>query len=357
VGVPVGAGRRGLLEYLHSHDIGADTFYVAWPGLTVSQITDEQRLHDYLVEFINSGGNERLRAMDPERIHAAIVEAVRSDEAMRWALTDAPRPFLVRHGGKLVRLIAAGAALSLGALLHAASGRSKSGYRRPIARLLLMALTTSALELTRRLRAHEKTDDIIARSRPDWQTTYPKWSQHRLKIQAGEDIETQNHLASIADIKAGQFRFVLLRVVLLVINAAARLTATNGSLANISSIHFARWVITPDRRRLIFLSNFDNSWESYLGEFIELAASGLTAVWTNTDNAVGFPPTKFLLGQGARDEARFKAYARFGMVQTRVWYSAYPNLSVVNIGNNNSIRRGLGATMDTAAAQAWLRRL
>jgi hypothetical protein len=122
-------------------------------------------------------------------------------------------------------------------------------------------------------------------------------------------------------------------------------------------IHFARWVITPDGRHLIFLSNFDGSWESYLNDFIDLAASGLTAVWTHTDNAVGFPRTRWLVREGARDEARFKAYARFSMVPTNVWYSAYPDISVANIDNNMRIRADLVAPLDRSATEAWLRRL
>ena len=80
-------------------------------------------------------------------------------------------------------------------------------------------------------------------------------------------------------------------------------------------------------------------------------------MWSNTDNAVGFPRTRFLVTEGARDEVRFKYFARFSMVPTNTWYSAYPSLTVDNILNNIEIRKGLFATLDRDGARAWLRRL
>ena len=91
-------------------------------------------------------------------------------------------------------------------------------------------------------------------------------------------------------------------------------------------------------KQLLFLSNFDGSWEHYLGEFIDQAAHGLTAVWSN---AVNFPRAWNLVQGGATDEQRFKDYARGMQYYTQLWYSAYPFLSVVNVLNNAAIRSGL----------------
>ena len=51
-------------------------------------------------------------------------------------------------------------------------------------------------------------------------------------------------------------------------------------------------------RRLLFLSNFDGSWENYLDDFIDKASIGLTGVWSNT---LKFPRTYFLVLGGASD--------------------------------------------------------
>ncbi len=110
--------------------------------------------------------------------------------------------------------------------------------------------------------------------------------------------------------------------------------------------------MTPDRKSVVFLSNFDGSWESYLNDFIDLAFFGLNAVWSNTDNPIGFPPTRFLVFGGSKDEQRFKSYARYSQYRSRVWYSAYPDLTVPNIRTNMEIRRKLFSRLDDEGTDA-----
>ena len=164
----------------------------------------------------------------------------------------------------------------------------------------------------------------------------------------------QNHMASITIVKPGWLRRLTLRVVLWAINLLARAKATHGELSGIPSIHFAHWSVIDNGRRLLFLSNFDGSWENYLDDFIDKASSGLTAVWSNTLN---FPRTQFLLWGGARDGSRFKAVARDSQTVTNAWYSAYWDLTVQGIDNNSSIREDVLNPLDATATKAWLLRL
>jgi hypothetical protein len=168
-----------------------------------------------------------------------------------------------------------------------------------------------------------------------------------------EDRRPQNHLASVTMVKPGVFRFALLKTVLGAIELLGRHVYYKGSLGGIPSIHFARWAMINDGKQLLFLSNFDGSWEHYLGEFIDQAADGLTAVWSNS---VNFPRTKNLIQGGAADEQRFKAYARKSQTYTQVWFSAYPFLSVANVRNNAAIRQQLWGAMSDSVVDAWLRR-
>ena len=161
--------------------------------------------------------------------------------------------------------------------------------------------------------------------------------------------------------KPGWLRFLTLRSVLFVINLVARFIATQGDLGGIVTIHFARWVILnppgATRPRLLFLSNYDGTWENYLSEFIDRASDGLTAVWSNTQLAAdrGFPDTYWLfLGGGSRDEQRFKNYARLSQQTGGIWYSAYSSLSMKHITNNREIR--LGLLNPAVNAADWLRR-
>jgi len=43
---------------------------------------------------------------------------------------------------------------------------------------------------------------------------------------------------------------------------------------------------------MVFQSNYDGSWESYLEDFITRAHAGQTAAWSN---GVGFPKSKGLI--------------------------------------------------------------
>jgi hypothetical protein len=162
----------------------------------------------------------------------------------------------------------------------------------------------------------------------------------------------QNHMVSITIVKPGRLRRASLWAVLALINLLARAVFTHGLLGDIPSIHFAHWSMIDGGRRLLFLSNFDGSWENYLDDFIDKAHKGLTGVWGNTG---GFPRTYFLFWGGATDGPRFKAYARDSMTATNAWYSAYNSLTVQGIDRNSCIREGLPA--GKPSPETWLQYL
>jgi hypothetical protein len=164
----------------------------------------------------------------------------------------------------------------------------------------------------------------------------------------------QNQLTHVVAIKPGWFRMRTLKLVLWSIDFLAKHYYDQGNLGGIPSIHYARWMILEKQRQLLFFSNFDGSWESYLGDFVDQAASGLTSVWSNT---VGFPKASFLLWRGARDEERFKNWTRHHQVETQIWYSAYSTLSVQNVNDNTKLRAGLARKPEGEAFNAWLRTL
>ncbi|WP_028978706.1 hypothetical protein [Sporocytophaga myxococcoides] len=174
-----------------------------------------------------------------------------------------------------------------------------------------------------------------------------------LKLVKEEDKIVQNQLTHLVDIKPGWFRLITLKFVLSTINLLAIYKFNKGELGSIPSIHFARWVIIDNGRRLLFFSNFDGSWENYLGDFVDKAAVGLTGVWSNT---MDFPKTKFLMFEGATDEQKFKTWTRAHQIPTQVWYSAYKLLSVQNINNNSAIREGLTEKMSDKQIKEWLKR-
>ncbi len=159
----------------------------------------------------------------------------------------------------------------------------------------------------------------------------------------------QNHLASLTYVKPGIVRIALLRVTLFAVRLLARFWFNQGDLGGIPTILAARWALIDGGRRLLFFTNYGGGWDSYLDEFIDMGAvQGLNAIWTNTfiksgDSNPGyaFPATEFYLWKGAQAEQPFKAYVRHSQVETLVWYSAHPTLSVKNVNANTDLRQAL----------------
>jgi hypothetical protein len=160
-----------------------------------------------------------------------------------------------------------------------------------------------------------------------------------------EDVVTQNQLTLITVVRAGQGDRV--RAVMSAIDSYSKRLAPPGSLIGISTIHFVRWLLIDNGRRLMLLSDYDGSWENYIDEFAELILSGLDAIW---ETSYGYPP------DGASDLMAFKRFLRSHQVPSEVFYSAYPEETVLNIVNDRALAR---ACSDAAADRmgALLRQL
>lgn len=170
-----------------------------------------------------------------------------------------------------------------------------------------------------------------------------------------EDWVAQNHMGSIVLIKPGVLRMIVIRAGHLGLGLYLRLKATDGYLGSMRTVHFAHWAFLNNGSRLLFSSNFDHSWDSYLDDFIEKAHPGLTLAW---GCGVGFPPTRFLVLDGASHGRRFKAWALASRAVSRFWYSAYPTLTVDQIERNHRIATGLRQNdMSETEASAWIRDL
>jgi hypothetical protein len=153
-----------------------------------------------------------------------------------------------------------------------------------------------------------------------------------------EDWVTQNHMGSMVLIKPGILRTIIIRAGHRGLFLVLRLVARDGYLGSMRTVHFAHWAFLNNGSRLLFLSNFDHSWGSYLDDFIEKAHAGLTLAW---GCGVGFPPTRFLVYDGASHGRQFKNWALASRAVSRFWYSAYPDLTVDQVERNNRIADGL----------------
>jgi hypothetical protein len=318
------AGRRSpraARDFLLAHGVAPQTFYVGAVGRSVRQIQWEARLREALEEHLDDRRASGSLPADPVDAHGALRAWVREQPEFAAATDPAAPPPLGR------RLVSWTVGL----------------VRAAVAMIGAIALLLSLPWLRYRERRDPETDMMAAEP-----------GQVR-ELVAREDYQVQNQMTSLAPMKPGRYRQFVVRTVLAVIDAAARLIYRKGRLGSIASIHFARWMVIDGGRNLLFLSNYDGSWESYLGDFIDKASDGLTAIWSNTWE---FPASRWLIKGGARNELPFKAKVRASQVPTEVWYSAYPTLTILNVINNARIREGLARpAMGRKEAEEWLARL
>jgi hypothetical protein len=319
------ASNWARVAWLRARRVRADIVYVNTVGRSVAQVRGERRLRQAIEEFLD-GKQDEWRGGDPVQIHAAVRRFVAARPDLRWALEPARGPGLV---------------FRVRSRLHKVGG--------PLLVLLASPLLLALLPVWAvLLRRHERRDV------PD--EPIPPGPERLRELADLEDHVVQNPFTAIGFAKPGRFRFLTMLGVLRAVNYATRHIFNRGSLTRVKTIHFARWVAIDDRRRLIFASSYDGSLESYMDEFIDKVAWGLNAVFSN---GAGYPRTRWLVLDGANDERAFKAFLRNRQLPTEVWYSAYDDLSAVNVENNAAIRAGLArAEAPTRSeAEAWLARL
>jgi hypothetical protein len=193
------------------------------------------------------------------------------------------------------------------------------------------------------LRRSETRDAVIA-PRPT--------PAHVATLAMREDHDVTNQFSAFGNVKPGRFRLWTLVVLLWVVNLTTTLIYTRGRLARVGTIHSARWVFFDNRRRLLFLSNYDGSLDSYMDDFINKVSYGLNIVFSN---GIGYPRTRFMILGGAEDEQGFKNYLRRHQLPTEVWYKAYPGLTTSDLARNTRIREGFErSAMSEEEARAWL---
>jgi hypothetical protein len=316
------------LAFLRDHSVDAAVSYVNTVGRSVRQIRQEDQLRLAIRGFLDGRGAE-FADLGPVAARRLIGDFVGSRPELSWALAPPPSLSLTDRVRDAAELIA----VPLGVLA--------------LSPVLAPALPLFALAL-RRQEARDPAPHVV----PSRELV--------LELAEHEDRILQNQFNAVGSdgvgfVKPGIVRRVTAGVVLRGAEYAVRHIFNHANLAGVKTIHSARWVYLDDEhRRLIFASNYDGSLESYNDDFVDKVWWGLNAVFSN---GTGFPSTQWLFFGGSRQEQEFKDYLRGRQVPSQVWYSAYPDLTALNIENNARIRAGLRGEMSSKEAQAWLLRI
>ncbi|MEO8448438.1 MAG: hypothetical protein ABI647_01535 [Gemmatimonadota bacterium] len=296
------ADRNAVVAYLRQHSVATTAFYVGCPGHTVGDIQNARAVREELATFLD--GEEQAATLSGAK----------------------PRDILTR----IQQYLATRAQMKPVVSQETLDAQGRRGIRNAILAALIgvpIVIVASPLLLVWyvALRIRERRDAQLVQS--------PLPVDPRLF--GKEDVFTQNHLTTLVDVKPGTFRLGTLKAVLWLVNILAKTVFIDGQLGGIPSIHFARWLFLENDRRLLFFSNYDGSWASYLGDFVDKANYGLTAVWSNTDR---FPASKHLAFGGAQHIEAFKQWSRQHNVYAAVWYSAYPQETIQNLRSDIRIR-------------------
>jgi len=325
--------------------IGQDWFtqtlglcFCGTPGMTVRQIRQEAALAWQIARKRNILASDQGAFGKLEEVRGSLWRR----DAAKWAFIPAPdRETAARSSrGAVLRTVAPIVGTLLWPLLLVLASAWRQAWRMGVlAALVAVGIGVAALVRLRRLEGTDLPDDAA----PD---------ANRVRaVMERENVCAQNLLVTVSDMKAGWLRRTALRAAFVTIGQLAAKEFRPGFLADIGSIHWARWVLLPGTGKLVFLSNYDGSLESYLEDFIQKASQGVTGIWSHT---AGFPRTRWLFLDGARDGDRLRRFVLRQQVPVRFWYSGYPSLTADRIRTNAAIRRGIASATTAQAAGEWL---
>ena len=331
-----------LLQWMRHNSIKPSASYVNWIGRTVSQIRQEAELHKalagYLAEYL-SDDTDRTRH-EPQHIRNALVQVV--DQKGPRLTEPAPTPLDWRIR-QLLYVVTVAAAVFL-VVLPCLVLPARAALWVYVAVLLILAAAATVFLAC--LRRHEAKD-------PDVQGPAKAPSdEHLLALGAQQDYDVTNQYTAFGSFKPGTFSRWTTTVIWWLVDLATPILYPRGNLARIKTIHFAHWIFLDDKRRGLFVSNYDGSSESYMDDFVNKVSFGLNLTF---GRGLGYPRTYFLLGGGARLEQDFKNVQRRHALPAQVWYKAYPELTLVDIARNARIRQGLKRkTMTDSEIRQWL---
>ena len=310
-----GYEKGDLPGFVDKHAVLASTFYLGHPGLTVPQIHNDRDLRLRLEELLDDDGDPLdLAGESAVDIRARLLGRLQGTEFSTGPIDRGlpVQPFATIAFWTLVVLV-------------------------------VLPLVIVIVPLALLVEWNER------RTEPPRELT-PEGDPRLDPINKREDAITQNGLTHHVALRPGLYRRTVFRIVLWFLETTRQLISYEGQLNGIGSIHFARWVLLDDDS-VLFFSNYDGSWEAYLGDFVDKAHIYLTAVWSNTK---WFPDTTGLVFAGAAKENAFKQWTRTFQVENRIWYSAYKTLTVSQVLKNATVREGASGDMTEKEARDWL---
>ncbi len=169
------------------------------------------------------------------------------------------------------------------------------------------------------------------------------------KITATQLHPILNEMTAAAPLKAGNLRRHFYAMVLWLIKFVDKL--------NVPTVSTIRWVVVNNKKRLVFFSNYSNTTDFYVRDFLndKKTSNGINFIFTN---GMGFPDAKLLFKRGITDDPEgYMNAIHADQFVTDLWYAHEPNITVDIINKNRKIREGLFKSMNEDDAKEWLKLL
>lgn len=173
------------------------------------------------------------------------------------------------------------------------------------------------------------------------------------RLEIAEDIRLKNEVTYWFAVRGGWMRRWLLAVILWGSERGCRHFWTNGKLAGIDTIHYARILQIAEKRVMLFMSDYDGSLDRYLLDFMGVGSRAVIPIASSVE---GSPKTRWLYGKAdpVTFGPRLRNLLRTYQLETSVWYNAYPHLTVRDVRVNGALREGLFVPeMTEEDAQRW----
>jgi hypothetical protein len=116
----------------------------------------------------------------------------------------------------------------------------------------------------------------------------------------------------------------------------------------IPTIHYGRWVLIDDNRRMLFISDYDGSVLAYVADFVNRLPSGLNTLWNGT---VGWRDSVTL------DPEAFNEGILCHNTCASFHYCAYPNTTVTGIEQARKLYHAYHNNINERSAEKWLKLL
>ncbi|MDB5136346.1 MAG: hypothetical protein JWP37_2949 [Mucilaginibacter sp.] len=265
------------VAFLNNRNINSQAFYVALPGATQAIISESADLRLKMDQTLNAG-----TISDDDKVAVALLHDEYEKLRTTHLSTARPKPVKATFGS------------------------------------FILGIISNVLEWIAGIRYGENNPQIRVET-----------SNHLYDM---EDLVTQNQMTVIVPVKKSILHRLFLRAILWGISIQVK--TAKGSLSDLATIHFARWVIIDNGNNILFESNFDGSWENYIDDFVDHASVGMNVIW---GNCIGYPKG------GSKDIESFKSYIRQNQIPAQIFYSAYKDSTVRNILTDLSLSQKISS--------------